>query len=328
MNFLQRNNATLDHSNGLTLVPPSTAYTPIPPQKLLNLQEFTILIHVSSNMSESKGYGSILMCAFDYDHMNFIVGEWKKGIELRIRSANKPNTISFGKKDAFKKGEQFWFAIVYDRSRLILYENGEKKVFRRIGSLTFSNWDSSYPLVIGSDAHGHSFWKGNISSIAIFNKAYPESIIGKLPLCIRDFSPLIYYSFKDSNGVNIKDYGTGIPANLIIPSKFNPYKRAFLNAPYNELKNYSRNLTDIMINLLGFIPLGFFLSMHLIKKNVSLKNSLVISILVGFSISFIIETSQAFLFNRSSSVIDLINNTLGSVSGSLIYNLNGLFRRN
>jgi VanZ family protein len=319
MNFRQHNSAALDHHNGLTVSPPSTTYSQHPPQKLLNMKKFTIRIDMTSDFPASKGFGSIVLYGLDYHHMNFLVGQWRSGIELRIESDGHARTISFGKKDVFKNGKQSIFAIVYDLNKFVLYHNGNKIATRRTGPLTFCRWNRSYPLVIGSDAKGHSAWKGTIHSIEIFDRALPECEIQNTPVRTRESSPLVCYSFANNNGTTIKDCGTGSPATLIIPQHFVPYVRAVLELPVKEWNKFPHNLLDIIINLIGFVPLGFFLSMFMIHQNVTFRRSLLVSIACGFAISFAIEISQAFLSSRSSSMVDLLNNTLGSATGACLY---------
>lgn len=325
MNFRQHNRAVLDNHNGITLIPPSTAYSKVPPQKLLDMREFTILIDMVSDFSASEGFGSILTYGLDYHSMNFMVGQWRAGIELRIKSDGNTRTISFGKKNVFRKGEQARFAIVYDLNRLVLYHNGEKIAARRTGPLTFSRWKRSYPLVIGSNAKGRSFWKGTIRSIAIFDRALLKSEIQTAAVQIREFLPLIYYSFENDEGTAVTDYGAGTPVTLIVPNRFIPYGRAVLEFPLNGHNKFLNNLMDITINLLGFIPLGFFLFMYMTQRHASLIRSLLFAIVVGFTISFFIEISQIFLSSRSSSMLDLINNTLGSATGAFLYHYRGHF---
>ena len=175
MNFRQNNKAVLDHQNGLAVIPPSIAYSQHAPLKLLNVKKFTILIDMASDFPASKGFGSIMLYGLDYHHMNFLIGQWRSGIELRIKTDGHTKAISFGKKDVFRNGKQSSFAIMYDMNKFVLYHNGEKIATRRIGPLTFSRWNRSYPLVIGSDAKGHSAWKGTIRSIAIFEYADLEA---------------------------------------------------------------------------------------------------------------------------------------------------------
>jgi VanZ family protein len=321
MNFRQHNTAALDHHNGLTVSPPATTYSQHPPQKLLNVKEFTILIDMTSDFPASKGFGSIVLYGLDYHHMNFLLGQWRSGIELRIESDGHARTISFGKKNVFIKGKQSLFAIVYDLNKFVLYHNGDKIATRRTGPLTFSRWNRSYPLVIGSDAKGHSTWKGMIHSIAIFDRALPERAIKNKPVRTQESSPLVCYSFANNNGTTVEDCGTGTPATLIIPEHFVPCVRAVLELPVKAWSKFPHNLLDITINLIGFIPLGFFLSMYMIHKDVTFRKSLLVSIASGFAISFAIEISQAFLSSRSSSMLDLLNNTLGSATGACLYYL-------
>lgn len=319
MNFREINHATVSHRDGLILSPPSTVYSKEYPQKLINLREFTICIDMTSDFPAAKGFGTILSYALDYDRMNFLLGQWRSGIELRIAADDRNRAISFGKKDVFKKGESSRFVIVYDGTVMFLYQNGKKIGARRTGPLTFSSWNRSYPLVIGSDASGRSAWKGTIRSIAIFNRALQENEVINVPGQMRELSPLICYSYVNTNGGTITDCGAPPPAHLIIPQQLIPYQRAFLELPANKHGKFPGGLMDITINLIGFIPLGFILSLYISRKNSSLTRSLLISIAAGISISFLIEISQAFLSSRSSSMLDLINNTVGSALGALLY---------
>lgn len=84
---------------------------------------------------------------------------------------------------------------------------------------------------------------------------------------------------------------------------------------------------DTVLNVILFLPLGFFLPLLYKKFNHSGR-----VMLAGFLISLLIETLQ--LFGRGSSDInDLITNTAGTVLGYLIYRFvskltgEGLWRR-
>ena len=52
----------------------------------------------------------------------------------------------------------------------------------------------------------------------------------------------------------------------------------------------------------------------------AVKNLVLTAIGVGLLTSLVIEVLQAFLSARSSGVTDLMTNTLGTVTGALIYN--------
>jgi VanZ family protein len=321
LNFCEQNHAIVDHRDGLILSPPSTAYSPEAPKKLLSLKNFTIFIHVSSDFFPSKGFGSILSYGLDYERMNFLVGQWRSGIELRLSADHRGRAISFGEQDVFTTGNPTWFAMSYDGAVMVLYQDGKKIAARRTGPLTFNRWNSSYPLVVGSDAWGRSSWKGSIRTIAIFNRALQEQEILALSGKPGDLAPLICYAYADMDGPSIKDSGTPPPAELFVPHLFVPYQRDFLELPGTRHIKFTGRLMDIIINVAGFVPLGLILSLYYSQGNGSFIRPLIMALIVGASTSLIIESSQAFLASRSSSMLDLVNNMIGSSLGVFFHHL-------
>jgi VanZ family protein len=292
-------------------------------RKLLGLRGFSILLNLSSDCFGSNGYARILSYSLDDERLNFMIGQWEDGVVFKITACEKPEPIHFETEGVLKKGGEGCIAIIFNGEKLVLYHNGRIKNEKKTGPLSFANWDGSYPLVIGSEATGKFPWKGNIYSIKIFDRALLPAEIERLTSPGNppkgDDIPLIDYSF-DAGGSVIKDGGKGQAANLVIPKRFKPYKKAFLERPFN-LKEISRNIGDILINFLGFIPLGFLLSVYLFQKGLSFRNSLLLSIGVGFCLSLIIELLQTFLPTRDSSMTDLISNTLGAAIGFFVYTL-------
>ncbi len=78
------------------------------------------------------------------------------------------------------------------------------------------------------------------------------------------------------------------------------------------------NLKDVLINIGGFIPLGFLFGGYLKGKGFSSAAVVLLSVTMGFGISLFIEISQAFLQTRSSDMMDLIANTFGTMIGCLL----------
>lgn len=322
-NFLQLNKVSQDSAHGLRLTPPATVYTSNHFRKLLGLREFSILLNLSSDFFGSNGYARILSYSLDDGCANFMIGQWEDGLVFKLRASGRPDLVHFETEGVLKKGEKGCIAIIFNGEKLLLYHNGKIKNEKKTGPLSFANWDGSYPLVIGSEANGSFPWKGNIYSIRIFERAIlPEEIerfsLPGSPQRDGDI-PLIDYSF-DAGGAVIKDGGKGQPADLVIPKLFKPYKRAFLERP-SSLKEIWRNIGDILINLFGFMPLGFLLSGYLNLRSWSGKSAFVVSLFIGASISLTIEVLQAFLPTRDSSMLDLIANTFGTAIGSFAYKI-------
>jgi len=319
-NFWQSNRVSQDSVNGLRLTPSATVYTSNVPNKLLDLREFTILLDLSSEFFGSNGYARILSYSLDDERINFMVGQWEDGVVFKLRASGKTKPIHFETEGVLKKDEKGRIAIVFNGDKLLLYHNGEIKNEKKTGPLSFANWGGSYPLVIGSEANEKFPWEGNIYSIKIFDRALLPGEVERLSLPGSSQRggdmPLVDYSF-DVGGPVIKDGGKGEPANLIIPKRFKPYKRAFLEKP-SGLKEISISIGDILINLFGFIPLGFLLSGYLNRRSWSGKSAFVVSLVIGASVSLTIEVLQAYLPTRNSSMIDLIANTLGTALGSFV----------
>ena len=327
-NFLAQNNAGFGNNGSLHISPPAAVYTPVPPQKLLNINRFTILINLSSEFEGSNGHGGILNYSLDYEHQNFMAGQWKDGLFFRLKAADNEKMIHIGAGEVFKKGEKTWLAIVYDGDSLYIYKDGKIKNRRQVGTLNFSNWDASYPLVIGSEANGSSSWSGNLWSVSIYDMAFPEEKIKNFSMTSVmpfdetygniDVKPLIHYSFKESRGTAVRDAGKGRPADLFIPVYYKPFKRPILEKTRTVSGEYRFDRSDILINIIGFMPFGFLLSACLTEKRLPFMAVMILCVSAGFAISLTIEILQVFLPTRSSDMMDLITNTLGTGLGCVI----------
>ncbi len=328
-NFSALNNAGFGNNGVLHISPPASVHTPVPPQKLLNLSKFTILINLSSEFEGSNGHGGIVNYSLDYEHQNFMVGQWKDGLFFRLKAADNKKMIHIGAGEIFKKGEKTRLAIVFDGDSLYIYKDGKIKNRRQVGALNFSNWDASYPLVIGSEANGGSTWSGNIWSVIIYDTAFSEEMIKDfstapgMPLKNHpaniDVKPLIHYSFKESQGTAVRDTGKGPTADLFIPLHYKPYKRAILEIPREISGEYRFDKSDILINIIGLMPLGFLLAACLAEKRLLFMTLMILCVSAGFVVSLTIEMLQAFLPTRSSDITDLITNTLGTGLGCLVW---------
>lgn len=75
------------------------------------------------------------------------------------------------------------------------------------------------------------------------------------------------------------------------------------------------NISEIVLNVLAFVPFGIYISM--IKENWSTFKK----IIPVFILSFVYETMQYIFAIGASDITDLIGNTLGGVIGIIIFAL-------
>jgi hypothetical protein len=91
----------------------------------------------------------------------------------------------------------------------------------------------------------------------------------------------------------------------------------FLDRSSGILQNLSFSFSDVAINFLGFIPLGYLMMSYLILSERIQKrvHAICVTIAACIGISLLIEVSQYYLPGRTSSLIDLLFNGLGAIGG-------------
>ena len=87
-------------------------------------------------------------------------------------------------------------------------------------------------------------------------------------------------------------------------------RKEFLVFPSNPNWHQRPFIEDVLVNLLGFIPFGFLLTATFMRFNGLLtRYSWQSALLMAFTTSLIIETTQAWIPSRDSNMLDLILNT-------------------
>jgi hypothetical protein len=177
LNFTEKNNAVISFEGGLEIARHGTAYTASSAGKLRDLNQFAIHVDVATSSDGLNSFEKIFSYIINQEEMNFLFGQWKDGFLPVLRADQKSNTIKLGVEGALRKGERSRFLLSYDGRKFRLYQDGIIRNSGEVGALTFSNWDRTYPLVVGMDVAGHSQWKGTLYEIAVFDRALsPDEI--------------------------------------------------------------------------------------------------------------------------------------------------------
>jgi VanZ family protein len=285
---------------------------------------------------------------------NFTIGQSSDELVVRLRttktslSGTNPHLIV---NDTFNdKGLQH-MVIAYDFLEQNVYINGEQRAKSDIPKGDFSNWDPSCKLVIGNELTGDRPWKGKIYYAAVFDRALTEHEIRQNylsrmgskvdtcpPVLWRDertkhadfklYGPVARYLFDEGKGDVIHDSGSGLnPVDIFIPEYIRHKTKPFLGVSTDYFQSNSY-ISDIIINILIFIPLGIIIhGMLSTRYGLTLKISL-ITLLAGTLFSIGVESLQHFSMSRSSSLIDVFTNMTGTGIGIVLYRVYVLFLNN
>ncbi len=133
--------------------------------------------------------------------------------------------------------------------------------------------------------------------------------------------PLQYNLFDEKEGPRAFDQAGG-GHHLEIPARMRILKRKILTPPWQGFEFNRSLIQDIIVNLVGFIPLGFIFTATFVQAGS--KHDVLLTVALCFTLSLSIEIIQAWMPSRSSDLLDLILNTLGGLLGAKIFYFIGM----
>lgn len=185
-------------------------------------------------------------------------------------------------------------------------------------------------LVLGNSIHGRHAWTGALYGLARYERVLSAEAVerhfqrwrreGSFTFAASE-NPAGLYLFDEKRGTAVVDHsGEGNP--LRIPHRMTILTKTFLSMPFADTGNRPSLLQDMLINIVGFVPMGFLLSALLVHRR---SRPLLVRIgwvmLACGGISLAIELTQAWIPGRSSQMLDLILNTLGGGGGVLLHSI-------
>jgi VanZ family protein len=333
-NFIPANKVKwLQNGNGIQFYGQGIVYS----QKPLTIQEaasrntsITIELLVRPHREINNMVSSMITLYYD-DLEQFIFGQWKKELIIHIPAARADHNKHYreiGVENIFKKDTTHLITVTSGQKTTDIYIDGLlEKSFRHFSLIPKDQRLSGY-LVLGNSPEGIHSWNGDIQGLALYDRilsgkealdhydAWQQR--GEL-LPIHKSKPVALYLFDGHNNEKIHDY-SGNGNSLLVPATFKPLHRKVLGMPEKDQWFSRSNLIDVTINIIGFVPFGFFLSAWLrLAKNRTASRAFLFSIILGACISLAIELIQAYLPTRDSSLLDVINNTMGTVAGALLF---------
>ncbi len=293
----------------------------------------TLELWVAAADSKQTGPARILSFSKNFYRRNFTIGQAWDQLVVRLRTTKtslngtNPHLIV---ENVFNDQNLQHVVFTYNYHEQRVYINGEQKTQSKVVKGDFSNWDPSCKLVIGNEATGQRPWQGKIYYAAVFDRPLKEQEIRQNYLAglragvakstsgthiDQAQAPVTRYLFNEGQGDVIKDSGSNPdPVNLVMPTYIRQGTQKFLNYSLDYFHS-STWLSDVIINILIFIPLGFLIHGMLRSRNRTGLKATLLALFAGAIFTVGIETIQFFSLTRNSSLIDVFMNMTGTAVG-------------
>jgi hypothetical protein len=233
--------------------------------------------------------------------------------------------------NAFSKGQIRFIAITSDKTSTTVYLDGKKaRKYRNFSMALGKELTPTWRMVIGNDPTGKKPWTGKIYGVAIYSKTLsPEQVRGNyekweaefVTSLLKEKDALALYPINEQKGTVIHN-SMSDKYHLSIPSKFKILKKKFLQSDGIASKLDGPGLRDMRINMLGFIPLGWFsflvFNSYIRPSNTPPWRPMLFVVIGGTGLSLMVEILQAFLPMRNSSLTDVIFNSFGTILGVIL----------
>jgi len=261
-----------------------------------------------------------------YDKTNskrLVIGQWQGWADIRVITGNPTREKPFeeiGVPDALFAGIPRFLTITSGRPGITIFLDGKLiKRFPQRKLIGDNETLEDHSLYLGNPLDVSCPWFGSIMGLSIYSRALSEQEVqesyrhwtdvnldGSVPFR----GAVAFYRFDERAGMNVNNR-VGASNTLLILARLEFHKPLLKPPTLSDADWY-----DIIINFLGFVPFGFFLSLSLIKPTKRpVWQYYGAVMLTGFIISMVIEMIQVKLPARSSSQLDLICNTIGTAFG-------------
>lgn len=261
-------------------------------------------------------------------YADIVIAQWRTHVILFSRNGNYTDVNKYRKcgfRDVLPIDTTLFLSIASNKDSTIMYINGKPAKKCMKFPLIPENYINNEQLILGNFPSGNSEWKGEMYVLSVYDTFLSEGQVfnnykkWKLKKYEEyECNPKMMYLFNERTD-SLVNNRVSPDYKLLIPPLFKTLKKEMLSLPRNLFRNKRSGAQDIILNILGFVPFGFFLAIVLLKIKVySKKQTCLLTIFSGFFISLTIEILQTFLPSRDSSLLDLVLNTAGAFIGVMM----------
>jgi len=274
-----------------------------------------------------SGAGGMILAFYSPERqvVPFALRQWRGGLVMEHEGqgiSGKKTESYFG--DILSVQKPVLVTITSGEAGTAAYADG--RLVKKLANLAISSQDLTGQFVIGNAPTTAYSWSGQLKGLAIYNRELSAAEVSQSSVDWTKGSDLdltkhegaaARYLFDEGRG-NVVRNEVDSSTNLLIPERFFVLHPEFLERPWDEYRPGWRYWKNIAVNVVGFIPLGFFFYAYLshVRK---CEYPAALTIALGFAVSLTIEVLQAFLPTRDSGMTDLITNTFGTALGVMAF---------
>ena len=234
-------------------------------------------------------------------------------------------TVKLYVNDVFRKARSVFVTIASGAQETSIYVDGVLVITARQFRLSAKHFTGR--LVVGDSPGQQDSWRGQLFGLAVYHRELkPSQAIHHFlawtragrPGTVEDERNVALYLFDERAG-KVAHNAAGPGLDLEIPKKYVVVDKIFLEPFWREFSLSRNYLAAALKNIVGFIPLGFCFYSYLTTLRV--KRARLATVILGTTVSVIIEVLQAYLPTRDSGTTDIFTNTFGTWLGIASYNV-------
>src|SRR5579863_1299010 len=256
--------------------------------------------------------------------LQFLLQQYHGLLILIRHTADDQNRAQIiGTDGVFQRIEPVFITITSGAEQSAMYVDGE--LARSFPGIRIGK-ECAGRLVIGTSPVGKSSWPGQVKGLALYQQELtPAEVLrhyqtwttqGRPELSGNDRAIGVYMFNERTGNVVHNDVHPGI--DLYIPTRFTLLHEEFLEPFWREFRPSPGYGKDIVVNIVGFIPLGFFFCAYWSAVR-PIRHPRLTTVVFGSAVSLTIEVLQSYLPTRDSGTTDLITNSLGTFLGVRLY---------
>jgi len=253
----------------------------------------------------------------------FVLRQFVSGLELQRRSRDRSvQNARIYVDDVFSHLRPIFLTISSGEPGTAIYVDGI--LVKKSASFRFSGEDLTGQLIMGNAPSASNNWSGSVKRLVVYDRELSSAEVSqhfsestKTMQAVLAKSVSASYLFNEGKGDVIHNQADSGP-NLLIPERYFVIHEQFLELPWSEFHSRWSYWVDVVVNIAGFVPLGFFFRAYFASVR-KIQRPTWVTIALGFAVSLTIEVLQGFLPTRDSGMTDLFTNTSGAALGAILF---------